>query len=292
MRITETMQQFLVSKNADFEPFARKLRERWLSSPPGSLSSVFALLWGAMPVEMADSPEVAVSLLVGSGKFDDCYLEAVDFTRFGAAGHGLARSFVGASLIECSFAGIDLSGTTFEASWLESVSFQGARLTKAKFTNASLLDVDMTDSTLDQADLLAIDSGLSIRIGDTALAGARALGALAVLGATVPDVDAIYRAMAHPLFPVAHKIARKILEPGASQVLGLTKRGSAAKAQADARRFVELLEAVGFVRSDKAGSEPVVEATAEGRRALKPLVEGTGLPIELATFFGVGTPRK
>jgi hypothetical protein len=288
LRITETMWQFTASLSSDArQQLHESLAQQWPGETVGDLSSTFALLWQVVSPREGQTTEQELDRLVGPhGKFDSCHLQAVDFSRAApGARDKLSRSFSESTLIECSFRGLDLRGSNFTGAWLESVDFTDCDLRGVSFARAGVDDVDFSGANLEKTDFATAESGLALRLGEERLSGERAVGALYALGASTREVAAIYRVMAHTSYPVAHKIARKILEGGPSQVLGLTQRGVANKSQAEATRFVALLIALGYVREDRAGSERTVERTADGRRVLRGFVEGTDLPAELASFF-------
>lgn len=285
MRITDTMRQFLSSRGTeDVDQLHNRLATQWATATPGSLSATFCLLWGSAATSLFEGPEAACTSMIGiGGRFDSTRLELVDFGRFGSG--ALGRSFRSAVLVECELQNLDLRRSSFHDSWLESVSFIGADLRQLEFAGAALLDIDLTDAQLEATSFIGVEPGFSIRLGAEILHGERALGAVAALGAEVGDISSIYRVMAHDSYDIAQKVARKILEPGPSQVLGLTQRGASAKNPKEAQRFVNLLEAIGFVRADRAGAEKTVEDTPEGRRALKAFIEQTALAPEIEAFF-------
>jgi len=288
MRITDTMEAFVAGESEDFKvDCSARLASHWPTATPGSLSATFALLWSSRARDWTGETNDLLSELIGpGGSLASCRLE-----RWSACPGGgrVPRSFQNAVLIECDLSNADLRGARFFDAWLESVSLEGANVSGVDFTGASLLDVDVTDANLAGADFRNVESGLSLRDQGRDFSGDRAMGLLAHRGAQVGEVDPVFVAMSHPSYEIAKKIARKLCEGGASQLLGLSQRGASARDPQAAQRFIDMLVSIGYASYDKSGSARTVDLTVAGRRPVRQLAEETGLDSAIAGYFA---PRK
>lgn len=285
MRITDTMQAFITNESLGFkDECAVALASQWGTSNPGALAPTFALLWSAYAESWTGSTDELIDHLIGAGAtFDSCRLERWKVAV--GTGGGVARLFRNSTLIECDFSTLNLRESSFAKAWIESVDFSNADLSSVSFAEANLLDVDVTGANLTGADFRSADSGLYLINDSAEYTGNRALGLLSHRGALVEDVDPLFIAMAHPHYEIARKIARRMVEGGASQLLGLTQRGASMKDPAAASRFVELLVSVGYASYDRSGAARTVETKLAGRLPLRQLAEETSLDPALGGFF-------
>lgn len=285
MKITDAMLQFASGlAPAQLDQYVSKLSQQWYQHEPGALSTTFSLLYPQ--VSRGDSEPLSELLqrVIGEGShLSHCFLEGFSFR--GREGDHLSLAFTSATLIECDLSRIDFTGSDFRDVSLASCSLAGASIRAVSFDRAVVEDLDVTDANLQDADFTRVLPGVSIRIGETRLAGDRALGALHSLGARIPDVAEIFKLMNHPLFEIVSKICRKVLEGGQSQVLGLTQRGVSARDTRAALEFVDLLVSIGFVREDRAGAERVVELVRDGRAPMRAFVERADVAPEFVAFF-------
>ena len=285
MRITDTMQTFVANESGAFkDECAVALASQWALLSPGALAPTFALLWSAYADSWTGESSELIDHLVGTGAtFDSCRFER--WTATIGAGGAIGRLFRNSTLIECDFSTLDLRGSSFAAAWIESVDFSHSDLRGVNFAEANLLDVDISGALLDDADFRSADAGLYLLSDGVEYTGSRALGLLAYRGALVETPDPLFVAMAHPHYDIARKIARRMIEGGASQLLGLTQRGASVKDPAAAQRFVDLLVSVGYATYDRSGAARTVETKMAGRLALRQLAEETALDPALRGFF-------
>jgi hypothetical protein len=199
-----------------------------------------------------------------------------------------------ANLSNATFAGamlwdVDLSysiceSTDFSRACLDGVSFVDADLTSAVFQQCILFEIDVSRAELTDADFQNVDSDIRILVDGLVMDGFAALGYLAFHGAKVDQIPSIWKWVHSPKFDILDKIARKLLEQGQRQILGLTQKGAAREDPEFARRLLEVFLKEKWVESVR-GRKDRAMCTELGRQVLSGVIKREALPKALEDVF-------
>lgn len=211
--------------------------------------------------------------------FSDCNLQGSSF-----AGAGLTYVFFrNTNLRDADFSGAELEDVDFSGAHLHNANFQGvARFTRLWVRGRDMYQPQLEDQAPEPGDEQDDDYD-DERLDAPYFSDELARGYLAHAGARTDPVAAIHYCRHHRRYPIARKIARKLIEQPLRSITGLTGRGAARRDPVAAREFVELL-----VNSGLANEYPIrdqVEITTDGRTVLTAFVRGERLSQELYDFF-------
>ncbi|TPG39480.1 hypothetical protein EAH89_29115 [Roseomonas nepalensis] len=207
---------------------------------------------------------------------------------------GISFSNVPTSLInaeESDLAGVNFSemivcNSNFVSSVMDSCSFRDSDLTGAKFSNSLIYECDFSNTIVRNAEFYDLEEGSSFLVVDgkssRVVTGKDALGYLTHMGAKTSAVDSIYVYQYHRYFPIAEKIAERLVSNRNNQYLGLTQRGEARQNPDFARAFVELLKSNGLVALDK---NKLVALVGDGRDVLNDMIGRRAMSSSIAQFF-------
>lgn len=302
--VSDAMRTFAVSRGADdIEQFAELLTIAWAKRGDGHHpGSYLSLLFEGVSRYLRPADDCEWHPLKAiSGSPPEMSGVQMAFVTLSSEAEpaSIARSiFVESELSSVGFDFADLAGSNFSGSLLDGVSFRSAVLDNAVFENAVLSDVSFSATSVVGADFSKVDDSISILVGDagsgssrTRFTGDQALGYLNFHGATTKEIRSTLVWAHYSMFGIITKIVSKFMESPQRQRRGLVQRGVASQNPSFARRFIELLEAEGWIRTPN-GRPEIVELTSTGRTVLGSVASGTSLHPRIEEFLNEEQPRR